>query len=85
MSDKIPDTELTEALKVAKEKEWYALCDRNYEHAAQVLVEEGYTQTQQASGPFPYLFSKGEEVVYLSRQLGSSGWYPVRYEVSIHS
>lgn len=70
-----------------REKAWQDKCGRNYEHAAQVLVEEGYTQTKQASGPFPYLFSKGEEVVYLGRQLGSSGWYPVRYrhQRSIHS
>jgi len=66
-----------------KDQEWYDLCDRNYEHAASVLVEEGYIRKAQP-GLIPAVFTKGEETVYLARELGSSKWYPTRYKVSAH-
>jgi len=60
----------------AREKAWADKCERKYEHAAQVLVEEGYAQSKKLRGAIPYTFTKGEETVYLARELGSSSWYP---------
>jgi hypothetical protein len=67
----------------AREKAWSDKCERNYNIAARVLVEEGYTKVpQQNKRPFPFLFVKADDTVYLGRQLGSSKWYPVPLTVS---
>ncbi len=61
----------------AREQAWQDKCNQSYEIAAQVLIEEGYKRSRKQRGAYPFLFSKGEVVVYLARRLGSSEWYAV--------
>jgi len=54
---------------------WTRRCLDNYEDAAARLVARGWRRHDVNNGLIPATFHKGDQVVYLGREIGCSLWH----------